>query len=123
MKACRVQSDRRHHIAPMKPLATVRLSLCLALFAAFSLAAPRTAHAGVSFNFFYGSLAPRGAWVSVSDYGYCWRPSGVSVGWRPYTDGYWAYTDEGWTWVSYEDWGGITYHYGRWTLVDGYGWV
>ena len=34
--------------------------------------------------------------------------------WRPYADGYWAYTDSGWTWVSYEDFGWATYHYGRW---------
>jgi len=104
----------------MKPLRSILLSL--ALFAVVSLA-PRAAQAQVSFNFFYGSLSPRGAWVRVSDYGYCWHPAGVSEAWRPYTDGYWAYTDAGWTWVSYEDWGGITYHYGRWTFVDGYGWV
>ena len=41
----------------------------------------------------------------------------------PYSDGYWAYTDAGWTWVSYEDWGGITYHYGRWVHVRDEGWV
>ena len=46
--------------------------------------------------------------VRVSDYGYCWHPAEVAEDWRPYTDGYWAYTDAGWTWVSYEDWGGIT---------------
>jgi hypothetical protein len=42
--------------------------------------------------------------------------------WAPYTDGYWAYTDAGWTWVSYEDWGGICYHYGRWARLAGLGW-
>ena len=39
--------------------------------------------------------------------------------WAPYTDGYWAYTDGGWTWVSYEEFGGIVYHYGRWTQAGG----
>ena len=43
--------------------------------------------------------------------------------WRPYADGYWAYTDAGWTWVSYEDFGWATYHYGRWTHLADYGWV
>ena len=43
--------------------------------------------------------------------------------WRPYSDGYWAYTDVGWTWVSYEDFGWATYHYGRWARLTDYGWV
>ncbi len=43
--------------------------------------------------------------------------------WRPYADGYWAYTDLGWTWVSYEDFGWATYHYGRWVRLADYGWV
>ena len=61
----------------------------------------------------------------MADYGYCFQPS-VAVSnsdWRPYSDGYWAYTDLGWTWVSYEDFGWATYHYGRWANLDSYGWV
>src|SRR5207253_5554393 len=27
------------------------------------------------------------------------------------------------TWVSYEPWGWVPYHYGRWALDPGYGWV
>lgn len=86
---------------------------------------PRTAKADpeVSFDFFYDSLDPYGDWIELPDYGYCWRPSNVDEDWAPYTDGYWANTDAGWTWVSYEDWGGITYHYGRWARVPGEGWV
>ena len=60
----------------------------------------------------------------MADYGYCWQPS-VAVSnsnWRPYSDGYWAYTDVGWTWVSYEDFGWATYHYGRWTRLRDRGW-
>jgi hypothetical protein len=30
--------------------------------------------------------------------------------------------DYGWVWDSDEDWGWATYHYGRWTQVDGIGW-
>lgn len=77
----------------------------------------------VSFDLFYDSLDPYGQWVDVGDYGYCWHPRGVDNDWSPYSDGYWAYTDAGWTWVSYEEWGWATYHYGRWVRVVGYGWV
>jgi hypothetical protein len=74
-------------------------------------------------DFFTENLDPHGTWVEVADHGICWRPSGVDEGWRPYSDGYWAYTDSGWTWVSYEPFGSIVYHYGRWLkMVDG-GWV
>ncbi len=41
----------------------------------------------------------------------------------PYTDGSWAYTDAGWTWISEEPFGAITYHYGRWTRLQDTGWV
>ena len=79
----------------------------------------------VSVNFFYDNLSPSGNWIEVGDYGYCFQPN-VAVNnpsWRPYADGYWAYTDVGWTWVSYEDFGWATYHYGRWTDLADYGWV
>ena len=85
-----------------------------------------TAHAkpGVhlNFDFFYDTLAPYGEWASVADYGYVWHPADVDEDWTPYSDGYWAYTDAGWTWVSYEEWGGIPYHYGRWVRLHDYGW-
>lgn len=83
---------------------------------------PLRADDTVSFDYFYDSLLPYGEWSEVDGYGYVWHPTGVDEGWAPYTDGYWAYTDAGWTWVSYEDWGAITYHYGRWTEIDDYGW-
>ena len=84
---------------------------------------PRQAEARVTFSYFYESLAPYGDWVDVDHYGYCWQPRGVAPDWRPYTDGYWSYTDAGWTWVSYEDFGSITYHYGRWVRLEDTGWV
>jgi hypothetical protein len=80
--------------------------------------------ADVSVDFFYDNLSG-GNWIEVGDYGYCWQPD-VAVSdpaWRPYSDGYWAYTDLGWTWVSYEDFGWATYHYGRWTRLTDYGWI
>jgi len=104
----------------MKPF----LAFLLAAVASLSpLATP--ARADVSFSVFYSDLEPYGEWFDHADYGYVWRPySRVTYdGWRPYSDGYWAHTDYGWTWVSYEDWGWATYHYGRWAYLRGYGWI
>jgi hypothetical protein len=79
--------------------------------------------AEVSFEFFYNNLSD-GNWVEVGDYGYCWQPNAASdANWRPYADGYWAYTDVGWTWVSNENFGWATYHYGRWARLADTGWV
>jgi hypothetical protein len=80
--------------------------------------------AEVNVDFFYNNISG-GNWIEVGDYGYCWQPD-VAVSnadWRPYSDGYWAYTDLGWTWVSYEDFGWATYHYGRWVRLADQGWV
>ena len=98
--------------------------LLLVLAAMLAMLAPRQAQARLetSFDFFYDSLSPYGEWVQVADYGTCWRPTNVDPDWAPYSDGYWAYTDAGWTWVSYEEFGGIVYHYGRWTRVEDAGW-
>lgn len=83
------------------------------------------ARTDVSVDFFYDNLGADGNWVEVADYGYCWQPN-VAVSnskWRPYSEGYWAYTDVGWTWVSNEDFGWATYHYGRWTRLRDVGWL
>ncbi|MCM2269440.1 MAG: hypothetical protein NDJ75_05020 [Thermoanaerobaculia bacterium] len=79
--------------------------------------------ATVDFGFFYDSLAPHGQWVATAEFGHAWRPSRVGVGWRPYYDGRWVYTDYGWTFVSDDPWGWATYHYGRWTFDPYYGWL
>jgi hypothetical protein len=101
-----------------------RLVFALAISALALLAAPQAKSADVSIDFFYNNLSG-GSWLEIDPYGYCWQPD-VEVNdptWRPYSDGYWAYTDDGWTWVSYEDFGWATYHYGRWTKLTDYGWV
>ena len=77
----------------------------------------------VSFNFFYNNLAPQGRWVAVPNYGEVWQPLGVSLSWRPYSNGHWVWTDDGWMWVSYNPWGAITDHYGRWIYESNDGWV
>jgi hypothetical protein len=79
--------------------------------------------AQVSFGVFFDALQPYGDWVTVSDYGYCWRPTGIDRHWRPYMNGRWVWSDYGWLWVSYENWGWAPYHYGRWSYDDYYGWI
>ncbi len=89
------------------------------------LASRAEAQTEVSLNFFYDNLSDQGSWLDVAGYGYCFQPQ-IAVGdsdWRPYADGYWAYTDQGWAWVSYEDFGWATYHYGRWADLGDFGWV
>jgi hypothetical protein len=101
----------------------------LLVVAVLALAIPVTqraeARTDVSIDFFYDNLSDGGNWIEVGDYGYCWQPSvaASNTSWRPYSDGYWAYTDLGWTWISYEDFGWATYHYGRWIRLRGRGWV
>lgn len=100
-----------------------RIILALTIAVLVLPAIPRAQAADVSVDFFYNNLSG-GSWIEVADYGYCWQPDvAVSDDWRPYSDGYWAYTDLGWTWVSYEDFGWATYHYGRWLRLSGRGWV
>ena len=78
----------------------------------------------VSYQPFYNDLADEGSWMDSADYGYVWQPSLSSQSdWAPYTDGSWAYSDYGWTWESQERFGGICYHYGRWTKLRSVGWV
>lgn len=72
---------------------------------------------------FYESLEPWGRWVSVEEYGWVWIPHGVGIGWRPYTDGHWVWTDCGWYWVSDWQWGWAPFHYGRWYFHDDWGWT
>jgi hypothetical protein len=96
--------------------------LIFASACAFALTVFQSGGADVSVNFFYDNLNG-GNWYQVADYGYVWQPDAATrADWRPYTDGYWAYTDVGWTWVSYEDFGWATYHYGRWVRLEDYGW-
>ena len=69
-------------------------------------------------------LGSNGSWVFASNFGgWCWRPH-VSIGWRPYNNGYWRHSPGGvLVWVSYDPWGWVPYHYGRWAYEGAYGWV
>ena len=72
---------------------------------------------------FHVPLAAHGSWVEVGSYGRCWRPARVAVGWRPYCDGTWVWTDCGWYWQSDEPWAWACYHYGTWVYDSDLGWV
>jgi len=75
----------------------------------------------VDIGFFYEELAPYGDWRPYESYDWVWYPD-VDNDWRPYTAGYWAFTDDyGWVWVSSEPWGWIVFHYGRWFFDEDYG--
>jgi hypothetical protein len=80
---------------------------------------------GANFDLFYNNLADDGDWYNTPEYGYVWQPyiAAQNNAWRPYSDGYWAQTDDGWTWVSYESFGWAAYHYGRWTRLNDLGWA
>jgi hypothetical protein len=76
------------------------------------------------FRNFYEPLGAYGSWFNTRNFGYVYQPTVVrDVSWRPYTRGRWAFTDQGWTWVSSEPFGWACYHYGRWAQLRGVGWV
>jgi hypothetical protein len=69
----------------------------------------------ISLQSFYDELSPYGTWIQDPEYGNVWRPDVDQDDFRPYyTDGRWAMTEYGNTWVSDYDWGWAPFHYGRW---------
>src|SRR5512141_1784861 len=93
------------------------------LIAGVTAASADPPYGGLSSGVFYSSLEPYGEWISVDAGLYAWRPVGVSPDWRPYSNGQWLWSDDGWYWASEEPWAWATYHYGRWYFDDYYGWV
>lgn len=76
-----------------------------------------------SYNEFYENLAHYGQWIEDANYGYVWSPN-VTGNFRPYfTNGHWAMTQFGNTWVSDYKWGWACFHYGRWIFDSYYGWL
>ncbi|MFI5354954.1 MAG: DUF6600 domain-containing protein, partial [Desulfobaccales bacterium] len=69
-------------------------------------------------------LSAYGTWVDYGNYGPVWYPTkGVTQNWRPYVDGRWVPTDDGWVFETGEPWGWATYHWGNWMPTSEYGWV
>jgi hypothetical protein len=100
------------------------ISLLVILYTLIGIKSPEKVFAqgvSVSFQVFYDELSPYGTWVENPDYGYVWVPA-VGPGFSPYaTNGYWVFTEAGWTWVSYYPWGWAPFHYGRWYIDAIYG--
>ncbi|GAB3337133.1 hypothetical protein GCM10027299_47900 [Larkinella ripae] len=103
-------------------------ALGLFLFFLIALSGPQTllAQPGVDrpVDSFYDELEPYGEWVPNSTHGRVWMPE-VDADFQPYaTNGHWAMTEYGNTWVSDYDWGWAPFHYGRWQFDDYYGrWI
>lgn len=75
------------------------------------------------FSYGLSDLSRHGLWAWDANYGFVWQPYGISSAWSPYWDGRWVFVHGiGWTWVSYEPWGWLPYHFGRWALTR-IGWV
>ena len=87
---------------------------------------PTPPPAQVNFQYFHDQLAPYGTWMDVNGTMY-WRPDqamALDPDWRPYYDmGQWVETDNGLYWQSDYSWGDIPFHYGRWVLYPGLGWL
>ncbi|MHA4893889.1 DUF6600 domain-containing protein [Pedobacter sp. PWIIR3] len=78
----------------------------------------------VSMQSFYDELSPYGTWIQDPQYGYVWRPDVEQGEFRPYySNGRWAMTEYGNTWVSDYDWGWAPFHYGRWVYNRYSQWV
>ena len=99
--------------------------LGLLLLLALTVGSPASARAAAEdVAMFYDELTPYGTWVDYGDYGPVWYPTqGVTSNWRPYVDGRWVPTDDGWTFETSEPWGWATYHWGNWMPTSEYGWV
>src|SRR6476659_5595867 len=93
-----------------------RILFALSMLAFAVSAFPQARGADVSMDFIYDNLYG-GNWIDVEGYGYGWQPDVVV------RDPNWGQYYYGWTWISYEDFGWATYHYGRWANLGDYGWV
>lgn len=100
------------------------LALGVVPLVAAAPAMPALADVRIGFNYFHDQLRNSGDWYYSDRWGEVWQPAFVGSSWRPYKRGYWVNTDDyGWYWVSYEDFGDITDHYGRWVNDPDDGWL
>ena len=105
---------------PLGFIVVLALGLALILGSGF----PQSASAASEdVAIFYDDLSQYGQWVDYENYGPVWRPTNVGENWRPYTDGRWVPTNDGYVFESQEPWGWATYHYGNWMPSADYGWL
>jgi len=74
----------------------------------------------------YSNLAPYGDWYISEIYGAVWRPSPAAVGpmFTPFVSGgHWVHTNDGYSFESVWDWGGVVFHYGTWVRDPDLGWA
>jgi len=103
----------------MKAKMFILSTLLVLIFATdFSTAKRR----GVS-DYFYSNLSSHGKWIEMNDGLVVWRPYDSFGRWSPYAHGKWIWSNHGWYWDSFEVYGHIVYHYGRWHFDDYYGWI
>jgi hypothetical protein len=101
-------------------MAILALTLALILGSCFAGVAQA---ASEDVAMFYDDLSQHGDWVEYERYGPVWRPGQVAEDWRPYTNGRWVPTNDGYVFESQEPWAWATYHYGNWMPTQGHGWV
>ncbi len=100
------------------------VALGLALILAGVAQVPRSAWASMEdAAIFYDELKDQGEWVDYGDHGPVWYPTQVQENWRPYVDGRWTPSEEGYVFETQEPWAPSTYHYGNWMPTPEYGWV
>jgi hypothetical protein len=63
-----------------------------------------------------------GQYTDDPEYGSVWQPNGVGADWNPFSNGYYADSGIGPTWVSSYPWGWMPYRYGRWVFINARGW-
>ncbi len=75
-----------------------------------------------NFNQFYNELSSYGNWVNYPGLGQVWQVNDPFF--RPFvTNGQWAHSPYGWTWISNYSWGATPFHYGSWAYDNFYGWM
>lgn len=99
------------------------IGIFFAILSGIALADRSSAQETVSIDIFYQELSPHGGWSPHPEFGDVWQPYDVGPEWKPYTEGRWEWSNQGWIWISYEPWGWATYHYGRWVFDDYQGWL
>ncbi len=72
---------------------------------------------------FQEALSSYGQWFTYGSYGPVWRPRQINRDWRPYSNGRWVPTQDGYVFETDEPWGWATYHYGNWLFTRDHGWV
>jgi hypothetical protein len=87
-----------------------------------SYASAQGSYAGSPYQYGTDDLNYYGQYYDEAGYGDLWQPNGVGSDWDPFSNGYWANTGGGYTWVSAYPWGWLPYRYGHWVFLTGRGW-